>query len=140
MAHKITGGCRCGALRYKSSAEPVLSVHCCCTDCHNFYGGMSAGVVVPRDTLEITGEVSHFEVAGDSGKPVDRGFCPTCGTHIFGWPGIAPHLASVTAGSLDNSSWFKPQMCVFTASATPWMSIPPDIPTFPGMPDRIPDS
>lgn len=47
---------------------------------------------------------------------------------------------TVTAGSLDDPSWFRPRMSVFTACARPWVQIAEDIPGFPGMPDRVPEA
>lgn len=140
MTTPVSGSCRCGAVRYESAAEPVTCVTCSCTDCKVFYGGvMSAAVVLPRDAVKVTGDVTYFEVAGDSGQPVSRGFCPKCGTQMFGKPGIAPQLMAVTAGTLDDSSWFKPQMNVYAARAFPWIHVSDEVPSFEKMPDQIPE-
>ena len=140
MTKPITGGCRCGALRYRCAAEPVTAVTCSCDDCKVFYGGViSAALVLPRAAVEITGDVTYYEVEGGSGKLVSRGFCPTCGTQIFGLPGIAPQLMSVTVGTLDDSSGFKPEMNVYQSKAWPWLHLDEDVVSFPEMPDRIPE-
>lgn len=140
MTKPISGGCRCGAVRYSCPAEPIMTVTCSCSDCQIFYGGvMSAAVILPKEALEVTGNVTYFDVEGSSGKPVSRGFCPTCGTPLFGKPGIAPQLVSVTAGSLDDSSTFRPQMSVFTSGARTWVKVAEDIPGFARMPDQIPE-
>ncbi len=96
--------------------------------------------MLPREALKVTGEVTYYEVASGSGHPVDRGFCPTCGTPLFGKPGIAPHLISVTAGSLDDASGFQTNMCVYTSSAQPWAHFPEGVPSFEKMPDQIPEA
>ncbi len=141
MAEKITGSCRCGAVRYESEAAPLFGVTCYCTDCQKFYGGeRGLGLVLPREALKVTGEVTYYEVAGGSGQPVGRGFCPTCGTHLTGKPGIAPHLISVTVGSLDDPSSFQTSMCVYTSSAQPWAHIPEGVPHFEKLPDQIPEA
>lgn len=139
MTKKVTGGCRCGAVRYESKAEPLFALTCFCTDCQKFYGGeKSLAMVLPREALEVTGKVTFYSVTGGSGQPVERGFCPTCGTQVIGKSGISPHLITVTVGSLDDASNFQANMCVYTASAQPWTQIPKDIPAFEGMPDQIP--
>ena len=33
MAQTLTGGCLCGAVRYKISADPIFSGKCYCEDC-----------------------------------------------------------------------------------------------------------
>ena len=140
MTTPITGGCRCGAVRFSCAADPITMVTCSCSDCQVFYGGvMSAAIVLPRQALEVAGDVTYYEVEGSSGKPVSRGFCPACGTQLFGKPGIAPQLVSVTAGTLDDSSSFRPQLNVFTSRARPWVTVAEDIPGFPEMPDQIPE-
>ena len=141
MPKIITGGCRCGAMRYEAAAEPLFTVNCFCNDCQKFYGGdKSSAVVFPRDAVEIAGEVTYFEVTGGSGQPVSRGFCPTCGTPLFGFPEIAGHLMSVTAGSLDDASWFRPAMNVYTCRAQPWAQMAEGIPSFEKLPDQIPEA
>ena len=39
----ITGGCRCGAVRYTIEAEPLFARHCWCRDCQ--YIGAGSGTV-----------------------------------------------------------------------------------------------
>jgi len=34
MPAPFTGGCRCGAVRYECTAEPIATIHCHCRDCH----------------------------------------------------------------------------------------------------------
>ena len=139
MPEKTTGGCHCGSVRYESNAAPLFGVTCYCSDCQKIYGGeKSLALVLPRESLKLTGEVTYYEVVAGSGQPVARGFCPTCGTPLIGKPDIAPHLISVTVGSLDDASDFKANMCVYTSRAHPWAHIPEGVPQFEEMPDRIP--
>lgn len=140
MSDSITGGCRCGAIRYECQAEPVGTVSCSCEDCKIFYRGvMAAAVILPRAAVNISGDPVYFEVVGGSGMPVARGFCAKCGTQLFGKPDIAAQLMSVTAGSLDDHQDFKPQMHVYTGNAYPWLQLAEDITRFEAMPERIPE-
>jgi hypothetical protein len=43
----ITGGCRCGAVRYMIEAEPLFARHCWCRDCQ--YIGVRAGTLDEPD-------------------------------------------------------------------------------------------
>ncbi len=140
MPKPITGRCRCGAVSYSCAAEPITSVTCSCEDCKVFYGGaMSANLVLPRAAVEIRGQTTYFKVKGDSGQEVSRGFCQTCGTQMFGLPGIAPQLLAVTAGTLDDRKHFKPEMNVFQSNAWPWLHFDQDIVSFPEMPEMVPE-
>lgn len=135
MATSFTGGCMCGAVRYECSAEPIMTANCHCRDCQKASGGAFVpALAVPKNALKITGNVKYFEVEGDSGQTVSRGFCPNCGARLFGKPQAVPDLAIILAGSLDDPSWFRPGMDIYTASAQPWDYMNPDLPKFPKMP------
>ena len=51
---KIEGGCLCGAVRYKSDAEPVMQAVCHCKTCQKISGSTySFNVAVPEDSLKV---------------------------------------------------------------------------------------
>ncbi|MFQ4144746.1 GFA family protein [Chlorogloeopsis sp. ULAP02] len=134
MAIKFTGGCLCGAVRYECSAEPIAMGNCHCRDCQRATGtAYASGLLVPQSAVTITGEVKYYEVIGDSGNIVGRGFCPNCGSRLFSKPPI-PEFMGIMAGSLDDPSWFRPTMDIYTASAQPWDYMNPDLPKIAKMP------
>lgn len=137
MATPFTGGCMCGAVRYECSAEPVMTGNCHCRDCQRATGGAYVSVIfVPRNAVKITGEVQYYDVKGDSGHIMSRGFCPTCGSRLFGKPAVVPDLMGIMAGSLDDPSSHRPAMDIYTASAQPWDYLNPELPKFPKGPPR----
>ncbi|NJK47276.1 GFA family protein [Candidatus Gracilibacteria bacterium] len=134
MATRFTGGCMCGAIRYECSTEPIVMGNCHCRDCQRATGSAFApAILIPRNAITITGDVKYYDIQGDSGGIVSRGFCPICGSRLFGKPPI-PDLISILVGSLDDPSWFKPTMDIYTASAQPWDYMNPDLPKFAKMP------
>jgi hypothetical protein len=134
MAIKFTGGCLCGAVRYECSAAPIAMGNCHCRDCQRATGtAYASGLLVPQSAVTITGEVKYYEVIGDSGNIVGRGFCPNCGSRLFSKPPI-PEFMGIMAGSLDDPSWFRPTMDIYTASAQPWDYMNPDLPKIAKMP------
>jgi len=139
MSTSFTGGCMCGAIRYECTVEPIAMGKCHCRDCQRATGSAFApALIVPRSALTITGEVKYYEGIGDSGSIVGRGFCPTCGSRLFGKPVTRPDLISIMAGSLDDPSWFVPAMDIYTTSAQQWDVMNPDLPKFPQMPPSVP--
>jgi hypothetical protein len=62
MTMPITGGCMCGAVRYESSAEPLLMVKCHCRDCQRTTGGPYVpAVVFPISAFRVVqGQVQHY--------------------------------------------------------------------------------
>ncbi|WP_414583782.1 GFA family protein [Scytonema sp. PCC 10023] len=134
MTIKFTGGCLCGSVRYECSAEPIAMGNCHCRDCQRATGtAYASGLLVPQSAVTITGDVKYYDVIGDSGSIVGRGFCPNCGSRLFSKPPI-PELMGILAGSLDDPSWFRPTMDFYTASAQPWDHMNPDLPKFDKMP------
>ncbi|KST68251.1 GFA family protein [Mastigocoleus testarum] len=134
MEPKFTGGCLCGSVRYECSVEPITMGNCHCRDCQRVTGsGYASGMLVPRSAVTITGDVKYYEVTGDSGSIVGRGFCPNCGSRLFSKP-PNPDLMGIMAGSLDDPSYFQPTMDIYTDSAQPWDYMNPDLPKFGKMP------
>jgi hypothetical protein len=135
MATQLTGGCLCGAVRYECSAEPLMTANCHCRDCQRATGGAYASVFfVPRNAIKITGEVKYYDSKGDSGNTLSRGFCPNCGSRLFGKPDLMPDRIGIMAGSLDDPSTHKPSVDIYTASAQPWDYMNPELPKFPKLP------
>ena len=136
MAAPFSGGCLCGAIRYHSSAEPVFSINCHCRDCQRTTGTAYAPVMaVPKDAVTITqGEPTYYTAQSDSGETVSRGFCPECGSGLFSKLSANPDVLGLKAASLDDPSWFRPAMDIYTDSAQPWDAMNPDLPKVPKMP------
>lgn len=134
MKIPFTGGCLCGSIRYECSAEPIIMGNCHCRDCQRATGSAFAAVLlVPRNAVAIAGEVKYYEVIGDSGGTVGRGFCPNCGSQLVSKPSIGDFM-SIAAGSLDEPSEFQPRIDFYTASAQPWDYMNPDLPKFAKVP------
>lgn len=136
MTTHFTGGCMCGAIRYECSAAPIVTGNCHCRDCQQATGSAFApAILVPSSAVTITGDVKYYDVKGDSGGIVSRGFCPNCGSRLFAKPPI-PDVMGIMAGSLDDPSWFKPTMDFYTTSAQPWDYMNPELPKFPKLPSK----
>jgi hypothetical protein len=118
----ITGGCLCGKIRYRADAAPKFVSVCHCRDCQKFTGSAFAVVVaLPKAALAVTGAMKGFAKRGDSGKSIERRFCPDCGTSIMDEAETVPGLVMIAAGTLDDPSWVKPTSQIYCASAQPWV-------------------
>jgi hypothetical protein len=116
-----SGGCACGAIRFACDGDPTLMLKCHCRDCQRASGsGHAAVVVFPNATVAISGEPRYYRTTGGSGKPIQRGFCSTCGSPVAVRLGTSPDLIGFYAASLDDPARYKPAMDIFTASAHPW--------------------
>lgn len=136
MSKKITGGCRCGGVKYEITAEPIMAGNCHCRDCQKATGSTHMpAIAFPADAMTITGEPRTYDIAADSGNTSTRVFCPTCGDLIGGYSSGMEGMKMITAVSLDDPSIYQPEMDIYTDSAQAWDAMDPDLPKFPGMPD-----
>lgn len=140
MSDTITGGCLCGAIRYESSADPMMAGHCHCVDCRKTSGtGHGTHVFFPGPAVTITGTVTTYERATDSGNTVTRAFCPTCGNPIHSANSSMAEAMVIRASSLDDPEIAKPQMVVYASRAPSWDHVDPALPSFPEMPEGGPE-
>jgi len=88
---EMTGGCLCGQVRYSANEDPVFVGVCHCTHCQRQTGtAFSVLVGIPKSAMSIQGQVKTFHDTGDSGQPVERNFCPECGSPIFSDVAVMP--------------------------------------------------
>jgi hypothetical protein len=125
MPKSFTGGCECGAIRYEVDAEPIAMFNCHCRDCQRASGGPYTGVVyMPAKAVKITkGSPRYYTTLSEAMGVNKRGFCPDCGSRLFG--GITDTGHGITASSLDDPSFFKPQFEIWTSEAQPWDHMDP---------------
>ena len=130
-----TGGCACGAIRFKITA-PLVGVGAChCADCQKASGGGPNYVALaPREAFVKTkGTPKEYHSRAESGAEATRVFCGDCGTPLWSLPENQPFMP-VKLGAFDDSSDFSPGMHIYVSSAPPWHVIGEGVPTFPKMP------
>jgi hypothetical protein len=134
MKIPFTGGCSCGAIRYECTAEPIMTLKCHCHDCQRVTGsGFAPAVVMSPQAFRITrGQLRYHFTSTLDGERHKRGFCPECGSRITGAEseGGESQFVGILAGTLDDPSWFQPQMDIFVSDAQPWDQMDPAIPKF----------
>jgi hypothetical protein len=137
MTGRITGGCLCGALRYEAEGEPSFAGYCCCDDCQKASGsGFIPFLGFPASALTINGlTLSHVRRLSD-GREAVRNSCARCCSLVFGGILGKDQLHTIYAGTLDDSSLFKPTIAINTRYKPAWVILPADLPQVEGMPGR----
>ncbi|MAZ17345.1 MAG: aldehyde-activating protein [Ahrensia sp.] len=105
MTEPITGGCQCGAVRYRAETELTNPHLCHCRMCQKAAGNYFMPLAgAPRERIVVTrGEPGWFH----SSDIVRRGFCRDCGTPLFFDPLDSDPLL-IVLGSLDDPSRYRP--------------------------------
>jgi hypothetical protein len=133
----ITGGCLCGALRYRAEDEPNLQGLCHCRTCQRLTGSSHVGwMCFAASAVTVEGATRACTTTGGSGRPATRFSCPTCHSIVYGTAEVMPGLINIYAGSLDDTSQFKPQMAIFTRSRPAWDDSSRNLACFETLPSR----
>jgi hypothetical protein len=103
---------------------------CHCRDCQHVSGGGYAAVVyMPLEAFKLTkGALRYYFTQSGATGQHKRGFCGDCGSRITG--GETELGIGVQAGSLDDPSFFQPQMDIFVEDAQHWDILDPNIAKF----------
>ncbi|MEX0758509.1 MAG: GFA family protein, partial [Tistlia sp.] len=76
----LTGGCLCGALRYRVTAAPLDAGYCHCRICQKLSGAPAmVWVTVPRAGFGYTEGEPRVHRSSDWGQ---REFCAACGSQL----------------------------------------------------------
>ena len=113
------GGCLCGALRFRARGAPTHATLCHCQSCRRAAGApLVAWVSFPRACFAFTrGEPARFR----SSPPVERSFCPRCGTPLTYAHDAERDTLDVTTVSLDRAAELAPRDHTWTSHALPWV-------------------
>ena len=125
-----TGRCSCGSVRYRLTADPLVT-HCChCLNCQRQTGSaFVVNLVIEPAHVELTGEPEPVDVPRDDGSTQRVYRCPQCQVAVFSEYG-GPALRFVRGGTLDEPSEIEPDVHIYTRSKLPWVSLPDSVPAF----------
>ena len=95
----MTGGCHCGAVRYRVEVpDPLRASRCNCTICAMKGAAM---VYVPLAALEVTHGADSAACYRFNTMTAQHHFCPRCGIHLFHQTRSDPDKYAVNAATLD---------------------------------------
>ncbi len=128
MTREYSGGCSCGAVRFRTRAEPGPVVGCHCSQSRRQTGLYYASCDVPLEGLTLEGEGSiHWYQSSPEAK---RGFCLNCGSALF-WQRAGSAHVSVLAGAFDSAVGLRFGYHIFCADKPGFYQIAGDVPHFP---------
>ena len=133
------GGCRCGRVRLRVSAPPLMASACHCSGCQRMTASaFSLTLTLPAEWFAVT-----------AGEPVIGGlhggtrhyFCPHCKSWMFTRPEGLDAFVNLRPSMLDEHGWFVPFLEVWTDEALPWAATPavhryarePEVETYTGL-------
>jgi hypothetical protein len=136
MSETHSGGCQCGAIRFRIEGPLGHAGICHCRMCQKAFGAWGAALVsVEKTKLAWTrGTPAEFR----SSPIVARGFCANCGTPLYmledGWP-----IYDMAIGALDDPNAAPPTTEVGIESKLAWFGTLTTLPGHRTQDDRTPD-
>ena len=113
----FSGGCQCGAVRYRFANEPARRSVCHCRMCQKALGNVFAPFAgAPLTDFQWTrGAPKIFR----SSEACERGFCGACGTPLI-YRDTREEKLFVTIGSFDDPARLAPSLNLGMQSAIAW--------------------
>jgi hypothetical protein len=111
----LSGGCFCGAIRYRCPPPAHSPAYCHCESCRRAVGAHAvAWFTVGVETLEFE---SATPAEFNSSAGVRRGHCASCGTTLTYWNAAQPATIDVTVASLDTPARVEPRKHIWMEDA-----------------------
>ena len=117
----ITGGCYCGKIRFRTTAEPMSQANCHCENCRRAAGAQAvAWITVPISAFDFEkGKPRRYRT--DTGAY--RTFCEFCGSSLTYEHERRPNEIDITTATLDQPEEFPPTRDVFPDEKLPWVDL-----------------
>ncbi|TQV83656.1 GFA family protein [Denitrobaculum tricleocarpae] len=117
-----TGGCLCGAVRYRLFGPLRDVINCHCGQCQRTHGNFAAYTRVKRSAFSCDERQGlRWYSSSDRAR---RGFCRTCGASLF-WERLDGDAISISAGSIDPPSGLKTTQDIFVADKGDYTELAP---------------
>lgn len=118
----MTGGCRCGKVRFRIDAAPLLTMVCHCTGCQKMTASAySTTVMVPSEGFAVI--AGEPVIGGLHGERSRHHHCDWCKSWLFTRI-EARGFVNVRATMLDDASWFAPFIENYTSEMLAWAKVP----------------
>jgi hypothetical protein len=113
----MSGGCQCGAVRYRFTGKPGGASICHCRMCQKAFGSWGAALVSLKaaEFVWTRGKPSEYR----SSPPVARGFCAQCGTPLY-MRDDGDENYEMAIGTLDDPDRTPPTKQVGVESELKW--------------------
>lgn len=115
----LSGGCQCGAVRFRAAGVPHWVANCHCSLCRKQTSAAYASwLSMPTDAVTFTkGEAKIYTDSPDR----HRAFCAECGTQLMGLSPKWPEEKHILVGCLDEPNAVRPVLHAYYGDALDWV-------------------
>jgi hypothetical protein len=113
------GKCRCGEVRVRISAPPLIAMACHCTGCQRMSSSaFSLSAAIPADGFSVS--AGNTVIGGVREPSAGHHFCPSCMTWMFTRPVGMDWFVNLRPTMLDEPRWFRPFVETYTSTKLPF--------------------
>ncbi|MBD8651178.1 GFA family protein [Rhizobium sp. CFBP 13726] len=115
----LDGSCRCGEIRFRISAAPLVTMACHCKGCQKMSASaFSCSAAIPADGFEVT--AGKPVIGGMHGDDVHHYHCSRCKSWLYTKATGMDGFVNIRPTMLDDADWFAPFIETFTSTKFPW--------------------
>ncbi|GAB5481436.1 MAG: hypothetical protein Pars92KO_11930 [Parasphingorhabdus sp.] len=138
MSDTHTGGCQCGAVRYRLSGSIPPAYACHCGECKKqSASAFSMSIPMAYEVLTVTGTAKVFETTAHSGKRKYNYFCGDCGTRLWHSGTNPPSAITLKVGTLDHSEYIAPVGHLWVSKKQAGIMLDPETDQHQTQPDNV---
>ncbi len=128
MVKGLSGGCLCGAVRYRLSRLPDEAGYCHCRMCQRASGSpVMAFGTVPLGALDLTSAALRKRRSSDI---AERWFCSECGTPIAIHADYQLDTVDIALATFDHPEVVVPGFHIWTDRRIAWFDTVDDCPRY----------
>ncbi|MCJ8052562.1 GFA family protein [Shinella curvata] len=134
----LDGACRCGRVKIRINAPPLITMACHCTGCQRMSGSAySLSAAIPTEGFVV---IEGEPVVAGASPEAGHHFCPDCMTWMFTRPQGLEFFVNVRPTMLEETSWYSPFIESYTSEKLAWAATPAEhsYEKFPAMEDFEP--
>jgi hypothetical protein len=121
-ATHLDGGCRCGAVRFRASAPPLVTMACHCTGCQRMTASaFSLSAAIPVESFAL---LQGAPVPGALRGEHRHMHCPQCMSWVYTHIAGMDWFVNVRATMFDDARWTKPFVETATDEKLAWVKTP----------------
>jgi len=130
VADVMTGGCLCGAVRYRLQPPLRSVVACHCGQCRRTSGNYVSATSVPREKFALSNDdgLKWYR----SSEQAQRGFCAECGSSLF-WSADARDTITIMSGTIDGKTGLTTVAHICVADKGDYYELNPSEPQYDGI-------
>ena len=115
--------CCCGSLRAEATGDPAFVGACHCIQCQRRTGSpFGVSIYFAKEHVRTEGPSKVYVRGSDSGRKIERHFCPNCGSTVFWFAEFAPDLIGFAIGAFADPSMPPPTVSVWETTRHPWVT------------------